>query len=410
VPSPRFTSLRKLALSTVLTAACALIGIGVSSPAHATTGEVLLSQGKPTTASSEYSSSYRAGNVTDGLASTRWSSAVGSATQWIRVDLGSVRSIGHVRVSWDWAYATSYQVQLSNDASTWTTIYSTSSGNGGVDDIFQNASARYVRVYATAKTSVSTGGYLMWELRVYSPGASSYSASAYNNAVLADHPVAFWNLDSSNTDLAGRGHTLARYNSPGATKLPNGDNATVFNGAGQYMQAADANDLSVTNTGKITIEAWMRPDVNNFSDTQSSSEPFVYWMGKGVAGQHEYTFRMYNKNSDRPNRISAYSYNLSGGLGAGSYFQDTVTPGQWIFVTAQINVSAGTVNIWKNGVRRDQDLLSGYNIHPSNGTAPLRIGTRDLMSYFKGGMGKVAVYDTILTSAQINAHYHAMVG
>jgi hypothetical protein len=32
----------------------------------------------------------------------------------------------------------------------------------------------------------------------------------------------------------------------------------------------------------------------------------------------------------RPNRISGYRFNLTGGPGAGSYLQDPVTAGQWI--------------------------------------------------------------------------------
>jgi len=46
---------------------------------------------------------------------------------------------------------------------------------------------------------------------------------------------------------------------------------------------------------------------------------------------------------------------------------------------------------------------------PGNGTAPLRIGTRDGGSYFiKGTIGKVAVYGHELSSSNVLEHYQEM--
>jgi hypothetical protein len=49
-------------------------------------------------------------------------------------------------------------------------------------------------------------------------------------------------------------------------------------------------------------------------------------------------------------------------------------------------------------------------VFPANGTAPFRVGTRDLASYFKGAIGKVAIYLHELTPERIATHYEAMVG
>src|SRR5439155_4847376 len=92
----------------------------------------LLSQGKPATASSSESSSYPAGNAVDGNTATRWSSAF-SDPQWIYVDLGATATITRVVLNWEPAYGKSYQIQTSNDAINWTTIYSTTTGAGGVE-------------------------------------------------------------------------------------------------------------------------------------------------------------------------------------------------------------------------------------------------------------------------------------
>jgi hypothetical protein len=56
----------------------------------------------------------------------------------------------------------------------------------------------------------------------------------------------------------------------------------------------DADDLSITATGKLTLEAWMRPDVLEFPKQEGSG--YVHWMGKGEAqgddGQQEYASRI----------------------------------------------------------------------------------------------------------------------
>ncbi|UCG47279.1 MAG: cellulase family glycosylhydrolase, partial [Phycisphaerales bacterium] len=103
-----------------------------------------LALNQPAFSSSDESGSYGPGNAVDGSTSTRWSSAF-SDPQWIYVDLGEELTIHAVRLNWEAAYGSAYQIQISNNASDWTDVYSTSSGNGGIDDIdFADANARYV--------------------------------------------------------------------------------------------------------------------------------------------------------------------------------------------------------------------------------------------------------------------------
>ncbi|EDK72896.1 hypothetical protein TM7_0101 [candidate division TM7 genomosp. GTL1] len=102
--------------------------------------------------------------------------------------------------------------------------------------------------------------------------------------------------------------------------------------------------------------------------------------------------------------------------GAGSYFQDTVTPGEWIHYVLVINTvdtdsqyTTGYTKIYKNGEQRDKDALSGYSIVPAHGTAPFRVGTRDLHSFFQGAIGKVAIYDYELPAVTVRNHYQIIV-
>src|SRR5687767_10750223 len=108
-----------------------------------------LALGRPATASSIEAAGFEPGKAVDGSTSSRWASAEGIDPQWISVDLGSSQAIGRVVLRWEAAYARSYQVQVSTNASTWTTVYQTTTGAGGVNDLGVSATARYVRMHGT---------------------------------------------------------------------------------------------------------------------------------------------------------------------------------------------------------------------------------------------------------------------
>ena len=240
--------------------------------------------------------------------------------------------------------------------------------------------------------------------------------SNYDTTVLAHSPVAYWPLSPTDPyDYSGHNLTGVFTNSPSATSLPNNDTASAFNGINQYFTINDNDYLEIVRTGILSVEAWFRPDILQFDYQEGSG--YVWWMGKGAANQQSWAARMYSYNNSegRPNRISGYAFSLVGGLGAGSYFQDIVTVGQWIMYTLTINIDnssstypTGYTKIFKNGIERDQDSLLGYSVIPQNGTAPMRIGTRQLQSFFKGAIGKVAVYGYELSSRQLQSHYNCM--
>jgi hypothetical protein len=123
----------------------------------------------PATASSAENASTAASAAVDGSTGTRWSSAF-SDPQWIRVDLGATATICQVVLNWEAAYATAFQVQTSADGNTWTTVYSTTSGTGGVQTLNVTGTGRYLRVNGTARATPY--GYSLWELGVFGTGGS----------------------------------------------------------------------------------------------------------------------------------------------------------------------------------------------------------------------------------------------
>ncbi len=152
---------------------------------------VNLALGKTAVASTSYSG-YPASNATDGNASSRWSSQF-SDNEWIYVDLGSIYTIGRVVLRWEVAYGRSYKLQVSNDASTWSDVYSTITGDGGVDNVTLSspASGRYVRMLGTQRATMY--GYSLYEMEIYGGAPVNHApvVSSFSKSGTRDLPLAF---------------------------------------------------------------------------------------------------------------------------------------------------------------------------------------------------------------------------
>jgi hypothetical protein len=170
----------------------------------------LLSQGKTTTASSSENATFPASAATDGDTGTRWSSAF-SDPQWLQVDLGSSASISQVVLNWEPAYAKSFQIQTSADGTNWTSIYSTTTGAGGVQTLNITGTGRYVRMYGTARGTAY--GYSLWEFQVYG-SANTGSACSTTDAAL-NHPATASSTENATfpASAAVDGNTATRWSS-----------------------------------------------------------------------------------------------------------------------------------------------------------------------------------------------------
>ena len=90
-----------------------------------------------------------------------------------RPDLQNSYAITKVVLNWEAACGKSYMVDVSADNVTWTNLYTTTTGAGGIVTINASSTARYVRMKGTLR---ATGwGYSLWEFEVY--GVATKSAS-----------------------------------------------------------------------------------------------------------------------------------------------------------------------------------------------------------------------------------------
>jgi len=127
--------------------------------------------------------------------------------------------------------------------------------------------------------------------------------------------------------------------------------------------------------------------------------------------------------------LSAYVFNPTAGEGSGADWQpvcNTLEAGQWLYVVGEYQTlttssscdpaDPGTINIWVNGTEWDSDAhqptgcISQFEVKPAAGNSPLDIGTMALDTWFPRAIGKVAIYDYLLTPAQIADHFFAMTG
>jgi len=166
------------ALAAALLVLGALVAISAG-PAGAATA--LLSQGRPATASSTENATFPASAAFDGNAATRWSSAF-SDPQWIQVDLGAPATISQVGLTWEAAYATAFQLQVSDTGTGgWTTIYSTTTGTGGSQNLAVTGTGRYVRLTGTVRHTAF--GYSLFEVQVFGAFTSTGGCGTANAAL-----------------------------------------------------------------------------------------------------------------------------------------------------------------------------------------------------------------------------------
>ncbi|MBN1622311.1 MAG: discoidin domain-containing protein [Endomicrobiales bacterium] len=115
-----------------------------------TGGDTFVQNGMPSFSSSTVSGGYHQRYAFDGNGGTQWQSEAWSP-QWIYKDLGSEQWVNSVTLDWGTDYASSYQIQVSTDAENWSGVYTTTTGDGNIDDIgFSSASVRYVKMNGTA--------------------------------------------------------------------------------------------------------------------------------------------------------------------------------------------------------------------------------------------------------------------
>ncbi|MFC5401404.1 S-layer homology domain-containing protein [Cohnella soli] len=128
-----------------------------------------LALSKQAESSQPESSSFTADKAVDGRGDTRWSSDWVDDT-WFMVDLGEVKNIDTVSISWQTAYGSKYRIFVSENKVDWTNVVKDNGGDiigksGRVVTTFPSTPARYVKFVGVTRATMF--GYSFEEFEVY---------------------------------------------------------------------------------------------------------------------------------------------------------------------------------------------------------------------------------------------------
>lgn len=223
----------------------------------------------------------------------------------------------------------------------------------------------------------------------------------------ADALVGYWKLNGNANGALGKDNGTTFGN---VTYVPGKfGQAAHFDGK-SYIEVPDQNYFSPSTFGqKTTVSFWFKPDTYNFPGI---NEGYVNFLGKSDftnGANSEWEFRVDNETAydgfARPERMNFYAFNQTAGLGAGSAMNLACPLNTWTHVVGEID--GANTKLYINGKLVDKDALSAYNIHMSNTSAPLRIGTSDKESFLQGSLSNVMIYNRDLSDSEVSQLYQA---
>lgn len=113
-------------------------------------------------------------NVIDGDMNTKWV-CLDSGSKWIYIDFNKPKKFNRVVLQWEEAVAMSYEIQVSENAQSWNTIYSLQDGDGEKDTIYVDEQEyRYVRIHTTGECS-------LYEFEVFYDKITAYASSSLSS-------------------------------------------------------------------------------------------------------------------------------------------------------------------------------------------------------------------------------------
>ncbi|MHC4252802.1 MAG: HzsA-related protein, partial [Planctomycetota bacterium] len=159
----------------------------------------LAGEGAVVTASSVHSSPYRPEYALDGNGKTRWaSSEFRGRPEWLAVSLGKRVEINSIEIKWEAAYATVYEVQVSDDGKQWRTVRRVENGRGGVVRLAKlGAAGSHLRILCHAHGRHPL--FSIWELTSPDPKLGAVLAERYAARLKAERKAAA----ASRAELSG---------------------------------------------------------------------------------------------------------------------------------------------------------------------------------------------------------------
>ena len=243
------------------------------------------------------------------------------------------------------------------------------------------------RFLALAVTAVALGPWLL-------TGASGAAPTGYAATVLADNPASYWRFGESSgtTAVDERGQNPGTYaggvtlGQPGA--LSGDPNKSIsFDGVNDAMTAPDSPSLDLSSA--VSIEAWVK---------RSKSGVYQEIVGKPGNGQSKQ--ENYSLWFTYLDRLRAY-------FGNGNTYASATSPAaidtKWHYVVATYNNASA--KMYLDGVLVDSE---NSTVQMAPNQQQLTVGrTSTNGSWYGGQLDELAIYPSVLSAAQVSAHYNA---
>ena len=240
-------------------------------------------------------------------------------------------------------------------------------------------------------------------------GVSSAGTIAYRSMVLGDNPIVYYEFDEvGGTTLVNSASTGTLYNGAFNTSLgtltvnqpsfSDGGTSYQFNG-GFVTATAITNSLT-----EWTVEAWVNYDASKSSASNFLSNDQPDWNNDVLIGI----------GPEEGTQVPAGNFGVvqqGRGASTGRDFAGApLAAGAWRHVAVIGSATAGTLSVFIDGVLAASDtaLINGVTFNGADGfgTATLVVGASrpDGLRPYRGLLDEVAIYDYVLTPAQLTAH------
>jgi len=258
--------------------------------------------GKATAASSMISNPLEA---VDGNINSRWESIQGHDPEWMYVDLGSPHDIDSIKLIWENAYASLYSIDVSTDASSWSTIYNETDPTrlsayaqpNLIDTIIVSASnVRYVRMYGTARATPY--GYSIYEFQIY--GKPKYVWSPNDGSITPD-------IYSANPTFAPTATTTYSLIYPDFCTGAVTYNMTITVDCALPVELTSFDAIKVSDKGHLTWTTSLELNTSHFNIMKSTDGINFVPIGRVLAAGNSHSSRSYYfDDSDLPTSGTVY--------------------------------------------------------------------------------------------------------
>jgi hypothetical protein len=266
---------------------------------------------------------------------------------------------------------------------------------------------------ATVYVELDTPASGSTDYYLYYGKSGDTSASNYDNTFTKDYGesglVGLWHMDegtaSSTADSSGNGYNGilstgvtwsgsdgGQWDSSTSTIFATGS-ALSFDGANGYVSTGAT--TTILNSSDMTVSAWINP---------SSLSGTIIGRGQVYTGNY-YGWRVYLSNG-----AFGLIRNLGTSVPIATGISGFLTSNVFQFVTVTFNYNTGVTTFYVNGTQVYSTTLTtgtiAYNASYDNG---ISIGTQDYktgrVSYFKGQIDEVRIYNRILSGDEISRYY-----